>query len=580
MTVNMLLFFVYQFSNFSLMHLSNHHFSKYNNSFERRWTTLADLISDFLNERVGVTFEPADASVTVDCTLVVICAIGTHPKLSESIIAQYNSKRSEYYQSYQASIWHNHNLINSYTTKQNHLLKMTAGIYAQNEATEDFSDIHRLIHKGYKFVWNYVKRHKVIREKDFNTQLVSKFYNGDVPSAKDFLYQNMILQFLCATTQIELILFEPNIEFIQSAITEFIGVICYQEAYFNDDEFRENENQMLGIINKNMMAPVAQTLYDFIVERQQWEFDNATDEYPNLESENIVNKSMKKPWSRASMSLTRWLDVVGVHHDELCRKTKFSKTEIQRFILNTVHAQKHSNIKDSEIEFHMLACMIIYALAGEYKETKARYFEESNEAVEEIENRLAKEYQKQKKKLLSENNTLLTEQSRLLHHMEELKKENYALRKENQEILRQAESNVSNTRELHALREYIHEKESTNQIIEKTPDNEMSMEECIKVLNTKKCAILGGHPAWIKRLKHILPTFQYISTDQLNVDTSFLDKQDFVFINTAYMSHAFYNKVMARLNQSDVPFFYLPSTNNVDRNIFTMFQHIEPMCNT
>ncbi|SMP72481.1 hypothetical protein [Anoxynatronum buryatiense] len=455
---------------------------------------MADLISGFLNERVGVTFEPEDASVTVDCTLVVICAIGTHPKLSEPIIEQFNSKRSEYYQSYQKSIWHNHNLINSYTTKQNHLLKMVAGIYAQNEAAEDFSDIHRLIHKGYKFVWNYVKSHKIVREKDFNTQLVSKFFKEDVPSAKDFLYQNIILQFLCATKQIELILFEPNIEFIQSAITEFIGVICYQEAYFNDDEFKENEKQMLEIFSKNMMAPAAQTLYDFIVERQQYEYDIATEEYPNLESENIINKSTKMPWSRASMSLTRWLDIVGVHHEELCRKTKFSGIEMQRFILNTVHAQKHSNIKDSEIEFHILACMVIYALAGEYKKTKTQYFEESNEAVEEIENRLAKEYQKQKKKIISENNALLSEKSRLLHQTEELMKENSTLRKENHELHRQAESNVLNTRELHALREYIYEKESTNQLIEKVPNNEIAVEECIEVLNEEKCAVLGGHP--------------------------------------------------------------------------------------
>ena len=534
---------------------------------------MADLISDFLGKQVGITFEPEDESCMIDLGLIVICAIGTQANLHKAIAKQFESKRSEYYRSYKESAWYNNNLINTYPTQLNLMLKMVSGIYAQNESSKNFADIEKLIQKGFKFTWNYTKQHKVIYDRDYRTALHRKLFKNNNANEVDLLNHFAVLRFLCSVKNIKLIARDEDDELIRLLFANFISVVCYQEAYFNEDEFRDHQEKMATFYHTHQIEPKAQTLYEFIQSRRVLENAIATAEYPFLDHELILKKSVKLAWSRAFISLSRWLDTIGVHHRELCKKTVFSKKEIDRFVLNALHHQTHFFIKDSEIPFFMAASMLFYALTSEFKETKIKYFEEINESMEEIETKLLAELEQVKRSADIDLKASANERSRLIHQIEALKEENASLKRKNVSLNNTVVASNINARELHQLREFVYNRES-NVLYEPALD-ELSVAQQAELLNTKKCSVLGGRPSWVKRLSHLLPNFSFVLTDQVNIDVSFLDNQDAVFINTSYMSHAFYHKIMARLNQSNVPFFYLSTAHNADRTINAMFEQLE-----
>ena len=120
--------------------------------------------------------------------------------------------------------------------------------------------------------------------------------------------------------------------------------------------------------------------------------------------------------------------------------------------------------------------------------------------------------------------------------------------------------------ELIALREFAY-----RQKMDEDADQPAGIEEMKAAVADKKIVIIGGHVAWITKVKQQFPEWMFIHTDAYKtVDGKMLDGKEMVYFFTDYMSHVSYTKFIAAVRERKIPFGYLGSRNldNIIRQVY------------
>ncbi|MFE8698251.1 hypothetical protein ACFYKT_18165 [Cytobacillus sp. FJAT-53684] len=128
-----------------------------------------------------------------------------------------------------------------------------------------------------------------------------------------------------------------------------------------------------------------------------------------------------------------------------------------------------------------------------------------------------------------------------------------------------------NKKELEALRTFVN-----HQNIEAGSDN-CSFEERVLFLKEKNIVIIGGHPNWQIKLKEIFPNYIIVDVENLNRDLSFIGHADAVFINTNFLSHSLYWKVMNQMSKNEVPLHFMERTTNIERIVMHLYEMLNPV---
>lgn len=108
----------------------------------------------------------------------------------------------------------------------------------------------------------------------------------------------------------------------------------------------------------------------------------------------------------------------------------------------------------------------------------------------------------------------------------------------------------SDKKELAELREHIFNLSEDEEVLD---DKELFK---LKDLNA---VCFGGQPKWIARGKEIV-NWRFISPDALNFDVDLIKNSDYVFINTSFINHAMYYKIMENLTENN-KLKYINNTN-------------------
>ena len=83
-----------------------------------------------------------------------------------------------------------------------------------------------------------------------------------------------------------------------------------------------------------------------------------------------------------------------------------------------------------------------------------------------------------------------------------------------------------------------------------------------EAISDKHITIIGGHQNWHNKLKKMFPNWSMIYMDEFkSVTPSMLEKSDYVFFYSDYISHKNYNKCVAMLRENNIPFGYLHGVN-------------------
>lgn len=228
----------------------------------------------------------------------------------------------------------------------------------------------------------------------------------------------------------------------------------------------------------------------------------------------------------------------------------FKSKQIQELILCYCNLQK--NIEDeNSINYEDLFKFIIPAidiryLAREYKKAKQFFFnnfdEELKESIEEKDLKLDS--------IKKENSLLEAENEKLKSELELLQKDK--LRLENE-----IKAQLTSKEELVQLRNFMFNQQQEQ-------EEKVLIDESINLKNIK-AIIFGGHPNWILKMKEKLTNFEFISADTINFNVNILNSYEYVFINTNFIGHAMYYKIIENLNE-DNKLRYINNIN-VDRAI-------------
>lgn len=224
----------------------------------------------------------------------------------------------------------------------------------------------------------------------------------------------------------------------------------------------------------------------------------------------------------------------GITLISIVGKDVFKSKQIQELILAYCNLQ--DNIEDeNSINYEDLFRFIIPAIdlrywAREYKKAKQFFFNNFDEELKEA----MKEKEIEMKELKKENSLLQDENKKLKLELELLQKDKNRLESEIKE-------QCTSKEELVQLRNFMFNQQQEQYVI---------TDESID-LKSIKAIIFGGHPNWILKMKERLINFEFISAETINFDVNILNSYEYVFINTNFIGHAMYYKIIENLNEEN-----------------------------
>lgn len=508
----------------------------------------------------------------LDYLLYTVCALGEKKSLHKYIDKIYKKDSSLYYKAYLSDAYYNHPYINTLLTEKGYYAKKVVGIMNVALSSGDMTHINYLIQKGYKLSWNYIKSKNRIEGSEFMDMVREKYEDETNAGFIEAINHMVVLAFLCSVNKTPLYFDEEKFEIFNGYIKSDYKVAVLGRIMYNE-KFVEKVKDKVDAFNSTYPTtkPI-ETVGDFFDEMTDWEIKRVEEEYPHLDDANMFKKKIfKHPWSRIGLSLIRFLGGEGINAENLIRDTPFSKKERDEIVSHAFHCIKDYRLKEEEIETLVIVSLFIRALVTEYNKTKHMYFEELSESYQEEIEGIRRETEATKIQAQNAEAELVKKEG---HYQKTIEKQDETLgelEKENKRLKVALTQQEDNRKELHALREFMFSMESD--VSQKY--QEVLLEEKMTLVGKHKCAVLGGHPNWVKKLKEHFPEFTFVSPDQKTIDFSFLNKVDAVFINTKHNSHVIYEKAMNLLRNNDVPLYYINEAGSLEKAVDIIYRELK-----
>ncbi|HGM3772756.1 hypothetical protein RHF56_12710 [Clostridioides difficile] len=444
-----------------------------------------------------------------------------------SIIDKYYSKNKlKYMNLAKKSIFYNSNITIEGNIIQEFYFKKALGILLSQENDTIF-EIYKL---GYKAAYNYINSIQIFKVSNFLKKLLTRVE----PFTNDELNGNVLVAIsLCGEL-------EKDVDISDIVYQRFIENLFLRMDNYKDilsiDNLDKNKRKMLSKIELKLKSMY---LKDYIPSSYVINIDSSK----NYEDLTFLEKQI------AGLDYVSNLE--GISIIRVVGKDIFKSKQIQELILSYLKVQ--GNIEDeNSINYEDLFRFIIPAIdlrywAREYKKAKQFFFNNFDEELKEV----MKEKEIEIKELKKENLLLQDEKEKLKLELELLQKDKIRLECEIKE-------RYTSKEELVQLRNFMFNQQRQEQ------EEKVLIDESINLKNIK-AIIFGGHPNWILKMKEKLTNFEFIPANTINFNVSILDSYEYVFINTSFIGHAMYYKIIENLNR-DNKLRYINNVN-VDRAI-------------
>ncbi|SJT09417.1 Uncharacterised protein [Clostridioides difficile] len=446
-----------------------------------------------------------------------------------SIIDKYYSKNKlKYMDLAKKSIFYNSKIASEGSIIQEYYFKRALGILSSQENGTIF-EIYKF---GYRVAYNYVNSIQIFKASNFLKKLLSKVNNF----SDDELNGNMLVAIsLCGALEKEI----DNSDIVYKKMID--GLLLRNDSYSREVLSIDNlDKKYKKILSKIELKLKSLYLKEYIPSSYVLNID-ATKGYKgnNL---TFLEKQI--------LGLDYISNLEGISIISIVGKDIFKSKQIQELILAYLKVQ--DNIEDeNNINYEDLFRFIIPAIdlrywAREYKKAKQFFFNNFDEELNEV----MKEKEIEIKELKKENLLLQDEKEKLKLELELLQKDKNRLESEIKE-------QCTSKEELVQLRNFMFNQQQEQ-------EEKVLIDESINLKNIK-AIIFGGHPNWILKMKEKLTNFEFIPANTINFNVSILDSYEYVFINTSFIGHAMYYKIIENLNR-DNKLRYINNVN-VDRAI-------------
>lgn len=516
----------------------------------------------------------------------VVYGLATRRYISHYINKIYDRNRIQFFQAYKKSEYTKINL-SLYTSETSDMLVKVAGIMAWSEEQNDPKYIFSLINKGYKYAWNFLKRHKRMNLPTFYESMKKEVH------ADESNFQAIMGIFVCSLMNYEVVVdiyeSEENIKDEIEASTIAIGNILHfakvnYEMMTNPSNFEfdmKNDDVIEfydSLLSEWYINPKNETslmkLIKSIKEEQMEQLD--LDKYRGREYFEKLDEASKEVVftgkSRLFTLLQLWFEIDGLSWYDLFENYKLKNDLYEKIAYFLYWGLEKGLICDEEKDLIFSYTIVLSALNASFQAAKQAHHENR---IEEVEYEAQKREQRLNEKWLAKEASwkeqtfqLEEEICRRDVELEQCNKEIKQLRSELRKYETELEKMEQSKKELDAL-------EAFQMMKEDDLHEKVSNEEMISYLHEKEIVIIGGHPNWHQKIKSIFPHFYIWEADDLHKDLTPIDDVDAVFIYWAYLSHPMYWKVKKQLMNSCAKLFFLEQNTNIDKTISQLYYSLQ-----
>lgn len=431
-----------------------------------------------------------------------------------------------------------------------------AGIYFWCMAQNNFGTMEKFIKIGFKKVYNYFKKSDAIDLPRFVPSIFTNLNDVDKYTEQELTDLHSVLYWLCLgfVKPCELGIYKEDVR--ASINRVYLRNIGHHRELLKGftKKYQSNIKKLQPIYGLNLKKMNHTKSLDIL-------FYDIT-----MLEESNRSLLVKQGISKYTFMFTKVFNLLGIDSCTFEQSELTSEEFNQLFALYFLAKDEYA-LPDSERDLFLIAVIYLKALINEYQNTRLVYLANAREENYLDTLILKKEIHEKQRLLRAEETRYTTESAYLKAKVDQLQTEMSQTERQLSRIKRDMEQVESNKKELIALREFMFNQ--SNQAIEDTDSEPGDYAKTLDILSNKACAIIGGHPNWVRKVKEILPTYTYIDVESLHKDLKYLDKKEIVFVNTDYNSHSLYHKVVAQLEKSETKLHLICGTS-IQKTILAM----------
>lgn len=438
--------------------------------------------------------------------------------IREDIDNLYRSKKYEFYEFATKSEYYNSIMATESSLLSDEYFRKCIGILEYHKMHADDSEVEdkiaRLLKKGYKKTFSFFKNRCNKDNMDFKD--CASFIYGYANNMSDHeLSCNFIVAVLFSTQYETVTNREPILKLLYERLQHYDGV-----GRFSISKMNITEESMIKELKKEL-------------------------------PKDIINYVMEAQLDKSSPYLFLY-DLEGISPLSLFSEIKLHENDLDEVLATYICGTKE--LLGEKLIHYIIPALHIMALLKSYRNVKDMYFKHNKETMYVEFNRLEEDLSRTKELLKAEIAKQNFEKSSQEEALSILQEENSRLKKllvEKDEFVKQIERERI---ELISLRNYAFNN-SDSEVLPAINNTSTTS------LNALSGIVIGGHSSWQNKLKERLPDWKFIGTDSLNFDTNIISNCDIVVINTSYLSHSMYYKVIDKVKNNNKQLLYVSSTN-------------------
>lgn len=404
---------------------------------------------------------------------------------------------------------------------------------------EDFKDINVLdkaLKKEYNYEYNYIKR---LNSDELDLEVYLNYLGKKVRNKNltndEFNWRMYILLYFAINNGIQVV----DSEVLQ-LVFENIN-LYHRDSGNNVFAYKNIDKDNLKLINDKIKM--------------------LKEEYPQINSNTVIfNKPIeeiqKNKLTRKEMNyiaLEYLYDKYKIDLNAVCKYKAITNKELAELLNIYLMAHFGDFGTDSNLKDWIVYVVQINYLIKAYREAKDFSYKNSNSALIDkikVQNDKLRELKKEVSKVRNDNRGLAEENEKLKREVEKLRSENEELR--------------NGKLEIDSLREFMFSQE--NEVV---VGDKIDFSNMVDVVNNKKLLIIGGNDIWIRKMKEKLNKCIFISPN-VSFDNRILEDKD-VVINTDYIGHSMYYKVISNINKIN-SFRFFSGSGNVELSIRKLYK--------
>ena len=505
-----------------------------------------------------------------DFDLLITIAIGSRHIIHQDIAELYKQNKDYYYELFKTSPYYQDQRLASLSVFNYRAIQQFIGLYLHEHTLQKNDLTMKFIKKGYRFVFNYVKNKKFVNfyelREGFLDYVKKNNYDKTIHSAHLF----GVALYLCKVLKKQIAFDEFDVSLIRNLMKQIFTPREFQPEISKEAEDFFKQYQSIGLNKKDFQLPLNHLITSLNdVHRQQLALKRDLD--LDLEDDNDhINELIKNhPFYKALGKMGIILQYCNIDPIDLQNITSINHSKMKE-IIALCFESKHLHLAE-DIYSLLGTYLIINGLAEDYNSTKHQLIITSQEEAQNELMHLKREYENKINRLeqlevanhetvlkLTDSNTQFAETIKELER--QLKKKENIIEEQNNQIF--------------SLQTKLNDQLVRINPTEVPLDFELSEQELADYLNQWKCVVIGGQKGWQDQLKAYLPACRFFSPDEVNIDWDFLLHVDLIVFNESLNSHSMYQKVKAKLLNTDISICYTGSNTNMKISLRKMYDHL------